>query len=394
VIRPRLLVAGSFCLLVAAMIASFAPTPLYPQYAAAWHAGPFAISVAFSGYPVGVVAVILGVGGLSDRIGRQRTMLVAAVVVMAGLLITSKVDSVALLTLARVVQGAGTGLAGSTAAAALADHHPRGAAAGAWLHALGSTIGMAAGPITSGWLSRHTANPLTLPYLVLAALTLIPFVLILLAGTDPAPQPERRLFQTVRFPVGIWRPFTVASASLIAINGCNGLFGAFSSRIVATGLHSTSELTTGRLMSVLILALGAGQLVSGRLDPWAGCRIGMAGIAVGMATTTAGTSHGSVVLTWTGCVVIGLGGGLAFLGSTRLIATSAPTGRRAETYAAWMVAGFVAMAAAALLSGSVLHGAAISHVLAWATALTLLLALYALCVRAVSVPVAETEGAR
>jgi hypothetical protein len=36
-VRPVVMVAGATCLLVAAMFASFAPTPLYPLYDDLWH---------------------------------------------------------------------------------------------------------------------------------------------------------------------------------------------------------------------------------------------------------------------------------------------------------------------------------------------------------------------
>lgn len=144
-VRPRVMVVAATSLLIASMFASFAPTPLYPIYDAMWHIGPFGTSVAFAGYPIGVIIVVLGVGGLPDRIGRQRTMLVAVGIVITALVVTCLADSLATLTLGRLHQGAATGLVGSTAAAALIDYHPQGGAAGAFMHALGSTIGMGLG---------------------------------------------------------------------------------------------------------------------------------------------------------------------------------------------------------------------------------------------------------
>lgn len=124
VVRLWVMVVAATCLLIASMFASFAPTPLYPIYDAMRHIGPFGTSVAFAGYPIGVIIVVLGVGGLSDRIGRQRTMLVAVGIVITALIVTSLADSLATLTLGRLLQDAAAGLAGSTAAAALIDRPP------------------------------------------------------------------------------------------------------------------------------------------------------------------------------------------------------------------------------------------------------------------------------
>lgn len=173
----------------------------------------------------------------------------------------------------------------------------------------------------------------------------------------------------------------MAAVSLLVINGCNGLFGAFSSRIVAEGLHTTSALSTGRLMTILIASLGVGQLLSTKLDRWLGCRIGLAAVAWGTAVSAAGVNSGSPGMTILGTVVIGLGAGAAFHGSTRLIAEIAPPGGRAECYSAYMVVGFVSMATSALLSGSVLRRADLSSVLFCASGLAALLAAYTFTVR-------------
>ena len=74
------------------------------------------------------------------------------------------------------------------------------------------------------------------------------------------------------------------------------------------------------------------------------------------------------------------------------IATCAPPGRRAETNGAWMVTEFIAMAAAALLSGSALHGADVSRVLGVATALAGALAIATCCLRRVSIPTTVPPG--
>lgn len=390
-VRPVVMVAGSTSLLVAAMFASFAPTPLYPLYDQRWHIGPLGTSVAFAGYPVGVILVVLGVGGLSDRIGRQPTMLVACAVVILALLVTSAAGSLAGLTAGRLLQGAGTGLAGSTAAAALIDYHPRGGDSGAFLHAIGSTIGMAIGPVMAGWLVHRTAHPLVVPYLVIAALALVPVGLLLVAGRDAAPAPGRRLMQSVRVPAPIWRPFSVAAVSLLAVNGCNGLFGSFSSRIVEEGLHSGSALSTGRLMTLLIVSLGVGQLLLRRMERVTACRTGLVGVASGMALTAFGVHQGSGLLTVTGTSVIGFAGGVAFLGSTRLIATVAPRGQRAEIYGGWMVVGFTAMAGGSLLAGSLLHGADLTSILVGGTALSALVAAYVVALP-LPTPARLTEG--
>ena len=77
-------------------------------------AGIFAI------YPIVVVAVLVGFGGISDHIGRRAAMLMGLAASLAGTLLFAVASSVIWLFLARALMGVGVGLtAGPSTAAVL-----------------------------------------------------------------------------------------------------------------------------------------------------------------------------------------------------------------------------------------------------------------------------------
>src|SRR3954465_11270241 len=61
--------------------ASGAPSVLYPIYAAEWQLSSGGITTIFGTYPVALLITLLVFGGISDVIGRHRTMLIGVTLI-------------------------------------------------------------------------------------------------------------------------------------------------------------------------------------------------------------------------------------------------------------------------------------------------------------------------
>lgn len=166
------------------------PAPLYITYADLSGQGAAATAVAFSGYVLGVLPVLLALGGLADRVGRKPLILDALALSMVATGLMSLAPSLQTLGLARMCLGLGTGLATATATAYMGElmgnaHGPRAAT---WVTAstsLGFGLGAA---LTSLFLLR---GPSLTPgsfhlQLLLAALAM------LLVWRLPDPRPAQR----------------------------------------------------------------------------------------------------------------------------------------------------------------------------------------------------------
>ena len=84
---PWPLLLGASSLLFLMMVASYAPTPLYPLYQEQWGLSDSQIGLAFSVYAASVVMALLFLGGMSDRYGRRNTLLIATLTLGAALII-------------------------------------------------------------------------------------------------------------------------------------------------------------------------------------------------------------------------------------------------------------------------------------------------------------------
>ena len=181
------LLAFALCLITLAVNLQ---APLYIAYADLSGRGAAATAVAFSGYVLGVLPVLLALGGLADRVGRRPLILAALALSMIATLIMLLVPSLEALGVARLFLGLGTGLASATATAYMGELMAPGHSARAanWVTAstsLGFGLGAA---LTSLFLLRGpTLTPGSFHLqLALAAIAL------LLVWRLPDPRPAKR----------------------------------------------------------------------------------------------------------------------------------------------------------------------------------------------------------
>ncbi len=368
------LLAGAGALLGLSMVASFTPTPLYATYQADWGLGDPQISLAFAGYPAGVLVVLLGLGGLSDRIGRRPTLLAGAAMLVVAMLVLAGAGALAVLVLGRFLQGCAAGLITGAAAAALVERHPGGADRGSVLNTGMISLGAALGPALAGTLAAASRAPLVVPYLVVAALVALPVLLLAPAGRLPEIRRSTgRLVQPIRVPPGRWAAFSVAAGAVMVTNLCMSLYGAFGPQ-VAAAVGWTSEAAAGRLVSLALGAVAVAQLAGRFLPHLRAARLGAVLASLGWALAALGTSRSSAVAALAGTVLIGLGGGLGLLGGAALVGRISPPQRRAETYSAFLVVGFGTLGAAALVAGPLLDRLSLPAVLLGTAGVTAVIA--------------------
>ncbi|MBC3364275.1 MFS transporter [Pseudomonas sp. SWRI154] len=98
--------------------------PLYTTYAQLSGYGAAATAVAFSGYVLGVLPVLLAFGGLADRVGRKPLILAALGLSMLATVVTMLWPNLIALGVARLMMGVGTGLASATSTAYMMELMP------------------------------------------------------------------------------------------------------------------------------------------------------------------------------------------------------------------------------------------------------------------------------
>jgi hypothetical protein len=106
---------------------SAAPALAYGLYAQEWHLTHTATAGIFAIYPIGVVAMLVGFGGISDQIGRRATMLAGLFASLVGALLFAVAPDAWWVFAGRGLMGIGVGLSASPSTAANFGVQPSGA---------------------------------------------------------------------------------------------------------------------------------------------------------------------------------------------------------------------------------------------------------------------------
>ena len=374
-IPPWPLIIGTSTLLLAVMVASFTPTPLYPLYQQQWGLTDSDIGLAFTAYPVGVVLTLVFLGGLSDRFGRRKALILGMAVLAFALIALALASNYPLLVLGRFIQGVGAAMITGAAAATLMESHPKGIARGSQVNTLSLAGGSAFGPLLAGILASISVVPLVAPYMAIALFLLLPLIL-LIKSRDVLPKARgARLIRPIRLPRHIWAAFSVAGATILGTNVCMGIYGSFGSTIAAT-VGWDSEFLGGLLVSLVLVMMAVVQLFIRNLSTKSAMNVGIGSCAAGWGLVSVAATTPFVPLMIFGSMVVGGGAGMCLMGSASLVGIISPVDRRAEVYSAYLTVAFIALGVTALIAGPIIGILSITAVLISASVLCTLLTGY------------------
>lgn len=321
------------------MAFSTVPTPLYTLYVARDGFGPFTVTVIFAAYAVGVVASLVFVGHLSDKVGRRPLIVLAAaleILAAVGFLVR---DDLAGLLVARVVSGVGIGALTATATAYLAELDgarsrpaPGRAAVVATVANLG---GLGLGPVLSGVLAAPSAHPLVLPYAVFGVV-----MVALLVATPFVPEtvlhrPGLLPYRPQRVAIGgeLRGRFAASAVGAFTAFAVFGLFSSVAASFVRDELGQPSLVVAGAVAATPFLAGALTQSLVAAMTLEVQLRSAAVLIVAGPAALFGGVVLTSTWLFVAGGLLAGGGAGLLFKAALGRTAALVPPGERAEALA-------------------------------------------------------------
>lgn len=350
---PRLAYAHVAAVIGLALLASGTPSPLYQTYRELWGFSPVVLTLVYATYAFGVLAALVLAGRVSDEVGRRPVLLVALGALMGATVLFMLADSTAWLFFARGVQGVATGLALGAASAALLDLHPRRDPAGVGLtNGVVSAGGMGTGVLLSAALVQLAPAPRVLPYVALFVLFAVAFAGAVLMPEPVATRARPRLTpQRPRVPAVVRRPFVLAALGVLSSWSIGGLFLSLGPQLSAVLFQSDNHLVVGLTVFALAGSGALGQLVFGRMAPWAGATAGSLALAAGTLVIVLAASADSSLLLMVGALIGGTGFGVAFLGALRALSAAIPDGERAAVMSAFYVVAYLSLSVPAIAAG-------------------------------------------
>ncbi|MBF4562145.1 MFS transporter [Microbacterium sp. VKM Ac-2870] len=354
-IRARFGFALAVVAQVAMMMGASAPSPFYPVLAAQIGFDAIVISAVFAVYAIALLLALLTAGSLSDHVGRRPVVIGGLLLLAASMLLFWHADTVATLMLARILQGAASGLLISALSAAALDLAPGGRArvAALW-NALSPGIGLALGAMVSGIALDVTGQPLLD---VFAPLALVYIGLAGLFFLAPETAPLRRGALTslnfrLSVPVGIRSDFWRGAPAVIAGWATGGLFLSLGANIVHTELGGQAHVWQG--LAVAMLA-GVGAITAFALrgrSPRTSVVFGTAALAAGTTLSLGALALASLPFYLAATAITGMGFGTAFSGVVASLAPRIPASDRADTFAVIYLLAYLAFGVPAVVAGA------------------------------------------
>jgi MFS family permease len=342
--------AVAFAFLVVMAVATL-PSPLYGLYRSRDHLSALMITVVFAIFAGGTIATLQRDKVIAARIGRRGMMLAAVATMMVAMGVLAAWKDLPGLLIGRVLSGVAVGLAAGTAITYLTELRlradPTASAVRARTIATAVNIGaLGVGPLIAGCLAQWVTQPLTVPYLVFAALGAIALAGVWFAPETSAPAPPRSQRRKARLPVA-------AAAATLAAFASNGLFAGLSGLFLATSLHHPSHALAGAALFVLFACGVVAQLATARLEASRVLALGTICMLAGLVLLVVSVRPPapSLALFLIGGALIGAGSGTVFKGTTGIVLEASPPESRLAMTSDLLIALFAGLSVPVIGAG-------------------------------------------
>ncbi len=331
---------------------SGAPAPLYALYAQEWGFAPLTTTIVFAVYAVAALAAVLVTGSISDRYGRRPVLMVAALLILAGLGLFMAADSVVWLLAARILHGLGVGAVVVVASAALLDLRPDEGDRTGRITGVVFNSGIAVVLVAVSLIVDRGPAPTVLPYAILAGIVAV-LLLGLLVMREPHTE-ERAVRLHVarpRVPREIAAHFRFSALGVMASWSVLGVLLSLYPRIASEAIGATSVLFGGAVVAASAAASALSQAVGARWPARTSAIVGDFGTAVSLVLCVPAVAWGHAWGIAAASTLVGLFFGLAFGGSLRHLTQHVPSAHRGEVMSAFYVLAYSAMAVPTVLAG-------------------------------------------
>jgi len=320
------------------MAGNYVPSPLYALYGRDWGLSPGEISFVFAIFVISLVPTLLFLGGISDQIGRRRTMLIALGIAAGSALVLAFSSNIWELAAGRVLQGIALGIGLSTATAALPewmDEKMRGKAGS--LALMATAIGSALGATYSGALAQYAPYPSTLPYImqfmvvacVAAAVTTVP------SCPHLGPAAHHGL---PSISPAIRRPFFLASMQAFIGWATVSIFVSLLPTFLAGALDLRNLLAGTSIVILVQIGMITASFAGRNLRNRVAIVVAMLALGGGVWLLLFAVPHHLYALIALATLIVGTGNGLSYLAALNIVTTIAPPAHRAELLAALLAA--------------------------------------------------------
>jgi MFS family permease len=343
-----------------ALWASAAPALTYGLYALEWHLTYTATTAIFAIFPIAVVTVLVGFGGISDQIGRRAAMLVGLGASLTGALLFAIAPNVWFVLGGRAFMGVGVGLTvGPSTAAILEFASHRDARRAASLTMIAQATGFTLALLVGGALTEYGPWPTRLCFWVLAVLLAAVTVAMWFLPRD------RICRQRASEDNGGWRsrmPFVPKHMRRVFATSSTAMMVAYSFSVPVLSLGgqvehdligSSNALVNGAVTALFPIVLGPFGIVAKHFSSRSALIIGAVATVVGMCLLVLAVHRRDLLVYFLATAAAGASYSFLFVGSLQLVNAAAPLHHRGSVLSALYLVGYLSMGVLAVVLGAI-----------------------------------------
>ncbi|MEV6024072.1 MFS transporter [Streptomyces sp. NPDC052036] len=336
------------------MAAAGAPSALLVVYQQHWHFSDSELTVAFAIYALALLLALLGIGSLSDRIGRRPVLIAALAVQAVAMVVFLFAPNIGVIIVARALQGFATGAATSAFSAYIPEVAPAAQKkVAALVVSIASVAGLGIGVVLTGVAIQFAAAPAAV---VFGAALAIIVIAIVVTAASPETVGERQigdaLVPRIGVPSAARTAFARTAPGMIGIWMSAGLVLGLGASIVHQALHITSGAALGLVVSAQPLAAAVSALVLGPLMPPRRFMLaGYAAVLVGVSLEACSFAAGLASLIICGAIITGLGFGAVFSSTLGFLVPLTRAQERAKLFSAVYVVAYLAYGIPTIVAG-------------------------------------------
>lgn len=333
---------------------SAVPSPLYSLYQDMWGFSDAVLTEVFAIYVVALLVSLLVFGGLSDHLGRRPVLLGAIFFEALSMVLFLASGGVAMLALARIIQGLATGVALATLSAVIVDLQPGDdPKRSGVVNGVAPLAGLALGALGCGLLIQFAPWQTSLVFIILLVALGFSAVAVWRSPETSALRPGARqsLKPKVGLPPHLRADFMSLLPIMVAGWALAGLYLSLGPSIAATFISKDPYLTGAIVVSALC---GTGAITVFLLrarEPRSVIRLAAAWLSLGIAINLIGMEFDFGPLALAGTVVSGIGFGASALGSFGVLVTLPHPDERGELFAFAYVVSYIAFSVPAVIGG-------------------------------------------
>jgi MFS family permease len=334
---------------------SAAPALTYGLYARQWQLSHTVTAGIFAIYPLAVVVMLVGFGGISDQIGRRATMLAGLLASLVGALLFAVAPDMAWVFAGRALMGIGVGLAASPSTAAILEFSsPERAKGAASVTVAAQAIGFVAALLLGGALTEYGRWPTRLCFWVLAV-----FLSILVIGAWFLPrQPPGRAAGDWRsrmpsVPKHVRQTFAVSSTAMVAAYTFGVLVLSLGGQVEHDLIGSPNAFLNSAVLSLFPIVGGAIGIIARTIPPRTALIAGALVSGLGMALLILAVNLRELLIYLLATAAAGGAYSLLFVGGLQVINAVAPEHHRGGILSALYLLGYLSVGALALVLGDI-----------------------------------------